>query len=60
MTYEDEASITAKGQYANRIGLGGTIIWLIEEGSIKDAANLQAPLQILTKAFWQLNMPCPN
>jgi GH18 family chitinase/lysophospholipase L1-like esterase len=33
LTYEDEASIAAKASYVNTNGLGGTIIWLLNEGA---------------------------
>ena len=32
ITYEDPTSVAAKGAYATAMGLGGTIIWTINEG----------------------------
>ncbi len=36
LSYDDEQSIAAKGAFARRLGLGGTIIWTIGEGHIPE------------------------
>jgi GH18 family chitinase len=42
VSYEDETSILAKGQYVRDQGLGGTIVWTIvwniNQGYLPDAA----------------------
>ncbi|SMB97566.1 glycosyl hydrolase family 18 protein [Deinococcus hopiensis] len=37
VSYEDPQSITLKGQYARQKGLGGAIVWNINQGYLKDA-----------------------
>jgi chitinase len=45
VTYEDEQSIAAKGAWAKSQGLGGVIIWTINEGYLPTAARgAQNPL----------------
>ncbi|NMO22969.1 glycosyl hydrolase [Pyxidicoccus fallax] len=34
ITYEDEQSIAAKGRYSRELGLGGAIIWTINQGHL--------------------------
>jgi chitinase len=53
ITYEDPESIAAKGAYARAHGLGGAIIWTINEGYISSApAGSRDPLmQAMKGAF---------
>jgi chitinase len=45
ISYEDEQSITEKGAYVKSAGLGGTIIWTINQGRLPTAAaGSQDPL----------------
>jgi chitinase len=45
ISYEDEASIAEKGAYVKSAGVGGTIIWTINQGHISSAAaGSQDPL----------------
>jgi chitinase len=45
ISYEDEQSIAEKGAYVKSLGLGGTIIWTINEGRLPTAAaGSQDPL----------------
>ena len=45
VSYEDEQSIAAKGQFARARGLGGTIIWTINQGHLSSApAGSRDPL----------------
>ncbi|RYZ46620.1 MAG: glycosyl hydrolase [Myxococcaceae bacterium] len=37
VSYEDVASISEKGRWARELGLGGAIIWTINQGHFKDA-----------------------
>jgi chitinase len=55
VTYEDEQAIAAKGAYAKSKGLGGVIIWTINEGYIASApAGKQSPLlEAMKTAFLQ-------
>lgn len=39
LSYEDERSIAAKGEYAQETGLGGTIIWVVNYGARADGSN---------------------
>lgn len=39
ISYENAQSISAKGAYANRNGLGGTIIWTIGQGYIPEQSS---------------------
>jgi chitinase len=50
LSYEDEQSILEKGAYAKSKGLGGTIIWTINQGYVPDAApGAKNPLLTATK-----------
>ena len=53
LSYEDPTSVAAKGAYANRNGLGGTIIWTIGQGYISTASAGQqnALLDAVSTAF---------
>jgi chitinase len=55
VTYEDEQAIAAKGAYAKSKGLGGIIIWTINEGYISSApAGQRSPLlEAMKTAFLQ-------
>ena len=45
ISYDDEQSITAKGSYVKAQGLGGTIVWTIQQGHLPSApAGKQDPL----------------
>jgi chitinase len=45
VTYDDEQSVTAKGQYVKSKGLGGAIIWTVAQGHLPSApAGQQHPL----------------
>jgi chitinase len=37
--FEDEASIAAKALYADTYGLGGAIVWTVEEGAVPGQGN---------------------
>lgn len=47
--YEDEASIAAKAAYADTYGLGGAIIWTVEEGAVPGMGN---PLLSAVKQYF--------
>ncbi len=51
ISYENETSVAAKGSYARQKGLGGTIIWQINEGYNPSAADPQALLHAVASAF---------
>jgi chitinase len=52
LSYEDAASIAAKGAWSNRNGLGGTIIWNIGEGYVPEQVGSEnALLQSVHDAF---------
>ncbi len=53
LSYDDEQSIAAKGAYARRQGLGGTIIWTISQGHLPDrpAGQRDPLLQAIKAAF---------
>jgi chitinase len=55
VTYEDEQAIAAKGAYAKSKGLGGVIIWTINEGYIASSpAGQRNPLlEAMKTAFLQ-------
>jgi chitinase len=55
VSYEDAQAIAAKGAYAKSTGLGGIIIWTINEGYIASAAAGQRSplLQAMKTAFLQ-------
>lgn len=50
VSYEDDASIAAKGQWVRSQGYGGTIIWTINEGYIA-ASSTNPPLDSVRRAF---------
>ncbi|MDZ4234160.1 MAG: hypothetical protein U1C73_10470, partial [Dietzia sp.] len=39
LSYEDERSIAAKGDYTHETGLGGTIVWVLNYGARADGSN---------------------
>jgi GH18 family chitinase len=39
LSYEDERSIAAKGDYTHETGLGGTILWVLNYGARADGSN---------------------
>jgi chitinase len=51
ISYEDETSVTAKGQYAQEAGLGGTIIWQLNEGYNPNASDPSSLLHAVGSAF---------
>jgi chitinase len=52
LSYEDPQSVAAKGAYARRNGLAGTIIWTIGEGYVPEQAGQEnALLQAVNSAF---------
>ncbi|RZJ18032.1 MAG: hypothetical protein EON91_06775 [Brevundimonas sp.] len=52
LSYEDQRSIAAKGQWVRETGLGGTIVWAINYGHVQqDHSN--PPLQWTKQAFLQ-------
>lgn len=53
LSYDDEASIAAKGAYTRRQGLGGTIIWTISQGHfpLRPAGERDPLLQVIKAAF---------
>jgi chitinase len=55
VSYEDEQAIAAKGAFAKSKGLGGVIIWTINEGYVASApAGKQSPLlEAMRTAFLQ-------
>jgi chitinase len=55
VTYEDAQAIAAKGAYAKTKGLGGVIIWTINEGYVASAAAAQRSplLEAMKTAFLQ-------
>ncbi|MBI5494518.1 MAG: hypothetical protein HY904_05780 [Deltaproteobacteria bacterium] len=52
VSYEDDASIAAKGQWVRDNGFGGTIIWTVNEGYIASAGT-NPPLEAVKRAFLQ-------
>ncbi len=53
LSYDDEQSIAAKGAWARRNGIGGTIIWTIAQGHIPErpAGQRDPLLQAIKAAF---------
>jgi chitinase len=39
LSFEDERSIAAKGDYTRETGLGGTILWVLNYGALPDHSN---------------------
>jgi GH18 family chitinase len=58
VTYEDEASIAAKANYAKANGLGGVIIWTVNEGAT-DPITGRNPLLDAVKLGFLNNGPAP-
>ena len=52
VSYEDDASITAKGQWVRANGFGGTILWSINQGYVASTGT-NPPLESVKKAFLQ-------
>ncbi|MGC4114778.1 MAG: glycosyl hydrolase family 18 protein [Myxococcales bacterium] len=50
-TYEDEASIAAKGAWARSVGLGGCILWTVNEGCTDAASGRNPLLDAVRQAF---------
>jgi len=50
VSYEDDASIAAKGQWVRSQGYGGTIIWTVNEGYVA-ASGTNPPLDSVRRAF---------
>ncbi len=56
LSYESAQSVTAKGEYVNRNGLAGTIIWTIGEGYVPEQAGQEnALLDAVNAAFKPAN-----
>jgi len=51
ISYEDETSVAAKGRYAVEAGLGGTIIWQINEGYVIGQPDPSSLLHAVGRAF---------
>lgn len=51
VSYENETSVTAKGNYVKTKGLGGVIIWTINEGYNSSAAKPNGLLQAVSKSL---------
>ena len=51
LSYEDERSIAAKGQWVRERGLGGTIVWTINYGSIDRATGNNPLLSAVKQSF---------
>jgi chitinase len=52
VSYEDDASIMAKGQWVRSHGYGGTIIWSVNQGYVA-ASGTNPPLDSVRRAFLQ-------
>jgi chitinase len=56
LSYENPQSVTAKGNYVNRNGLAGTIIWTIGEGYVPEQVGQEnALLDAVNAAFKPAN-----
>jgi len=53
LSYENTQSVTAKGDYVNRNGLAGTIIWTIGEGYVPEQAGQENGLLETVKAAFK-------
>lgn len=53
VSYENEQSVTAKGNYVKSNNLGGTIIWTINQGYNPSSAMPDSLLQAVKAAFLQ-------
>jgi len=51
VSYEDETSVAAKGRYADESGLGGAMIWQLNEGYDRHASDPHSLLRAVTRAF---------
>lgn len=51
ISYEDETSVAAKGRYAVEAGLGGTIIWHLNEGNVIGQPDPSSLLHAVGRAF---------
>jgi chitinase len=51
ISYEDESSVATKGRFATEAGLGGAIIWQLNEGYDAAAAKPNALLRAVGQAF---------
>jgi chitinase len=51
VSYEDETSVHAKGNYSQQIGLGGTIVWQLNEAYNPGAADPNSLLHAIGAAF---------
>lgn len=51
VSYENETSVAAKGQYVRQSGLGGTIIWQLAEGYNPTASDPNSLLHAVGSAF---------
>ncbi len=51
VSYENEPSVAAKGAYVKAQGLGGAIIWTVNQGYNPAASNPNALLQAVRNAF---------
>ncbi len=59
MTWEDEASIQAKARYVRDNGLGGTIIWTIDNGCTNVTTGTNPYLTAVGEAFLSKVPPTP-
>ena len=57
ISYEDETSVAAKGRYADQTGIGGTILWQLNEGYNKSAADPNSLLHAVRDAFLSVGIP---
>jgi chitinase len=53
ISYEDERAILAKGAYVKAKGLGGAIIWTINQGYLAGAAQPNPLLEAFKTGFLQ-------
>ena len=51
ISYEDEASVAAKGRYADESGVGGAMIWQLNEGYNRHASEPHSVLRAVARAF---------
>ncbi|MEO8076408.1 MAG: glycoside hydrolase family 18 protein [Acidobacteriota bacterium] len=51
ISYEDETSVAEKGRYAVKAGLGGTIIWQLNEGYVIGEPDPDSLLHAVGRAF---------
>jgi chitinase len=62
ISYEDPESIKIKGDYVHKSGLGGTIIWTINQGYIsgKPSSSSNPPLEAVKRSFLLQSTACDN